>query len=58
VKNGFSPKMTSHARATYFKRCDAAFWDRRYLHWLSITIWSRVMADHNFKSQDRGFCGC
>jgi len=42
VKNGFSPKMTSHERATYFKRCVAAFWYRRYLHWLSITLWSRV----------------
>jgi len=40
---------TSYLRATYLKRCVVVFWIRRYLRWLSSAIWSRVMADHNFK---------
>jgi len=57
MKNTNHVTMTSHVRVTYLKIWVAVFRIRRYLHWLNSAIWSRVMADHNFKSLDRGFCG-
>jgi len=47
--------MASQVRETYLKRCVAVVRIQRCLHWPSSTIRSRVLADHYFKTQDRGF---
>ena len=46
-------------KVTFFKLIGsiAVFLIRGCLHWLSSSLRSRIMADHNFKRQDCGFCG-